>query len=156
MERTPILAAAIALGLASAAAAQDGATTTGTAQIEERGGIEATGQVIFENLEIPTIAVAPLITTTSTSDAHVSMAGDNAMVSLAIPRSFDLSLEGGEWPLTVHTAVNGHKVGVRGMQSLVSPGGALSVDVGGHIDVRPEDLAPGEYRGLLVIVAQYN
>lgn len=156
MERTLILAAAIALTLASAAAAQDSATTTGTARIEERGGIEATGQVIFQDLHVPSIALAPLITTTSTTDAHVSMVGDNTMVSMAIPRSFDLSLEGSEWLLTVHTAVNGHKVGVRGMQSLVSPGGALSVDVGGHIDVRPEDLAPGEYRGLLVVVAQYN
>ena len=156
MERIPILAAAIALGLASAAAAQDSATTTGTAQIEERGGIEATGQVIFQNIDIPTIALAPTITTTSTSDAHISVMGDDAMVSLAVPDSIDMSQQGGLGSLTVFTALDGDQVGVLGMQSLISPGGTLSVDVGGHINVRPEDLAPGEYRGLLVVVAQYN
>ena len=34
--------------------------------------------------------------------------------------------------------------------------GTLSVDVSGEISARPQDLAPGEYRGLLVVVAQYN
>lgn len=155
MEHIPILAAAIALGLASAASAQDSATTAGTAQIEERGGIEATGELIFQNLEIPNIAL-PLITSTSTGDAHISVMGDDAMVSLAVPDSIDMTMEGGLESLTVLTALDGGEVGVLGMQSLISPGGTLSVDVGGHINVRPEDLAPGEYRGLLVVVAQYN
>ena len=157
MRRIPTFAAALSLTLVSAAAAQDSATTSGTARIEERGGIEATGQVIFEDLLItPDIPLAPLITTTSTSEANVSMVGDDAMVSLAIPETFEVSLAGGEEMLTVLTAVDGGQIGVLGMQSLVSPGGTLSVDVGGEISARPEDLAPGEYRGLLVVVAQYN
>lgn len=154
MRRLSILAAAFSLTLASAAAAQESATTSGTALIEERGGIEATGEVIFQDLLItPDIE---LVTATSTGEASVSMIGEDAMVSLAIPDTFEMSLAGGEDILTVLTAVNGDQVGVLGMQSLVSPGGTLSVDVGGAISARPEDLAPGEYRGLLVVVAQYN
>ena len=62
MRRIPTFAAALSLTLASAAAAQESATTTtttGTARIEERGGIEATGEVIFQDLLItPNIPLA--------------------------------------------------------------------------------------------------
>lgn len=156
MRRIPTLAAMLSLALASAAAAQETAATTGKVTVVERGGIEATGEVVFQDLLLsPDMPLGPRITTTSTSGASVSMS-DGVAVSLDIPESFDLALANGEWTLTVTTAVNGGQVGVLGMQSLVSPGGTLSVDVSGEISARPQDLAPGEYRGLLVVVAQYN
>jgi hypothetical protein len=42
------------------------------------------------------------------------------------------------------------------MQGTLSSDGMLSVDVGGTLQVAAEKLQPGEYRGVLVVVAQYN
>ena len=155
MPRFPILAAALSLTLASAAAAQvsDGAATVGTAEVQERGGIEAAGEVLFDDILLsPDIPVSIM----STGAANLSVIGDVSAVSISVPSAVDMTLAGGGESLTIVTALDGDQAGVVGLSSLVAPGEMLSVDVGGEIAVRPEDLVPGEYRGLLVVVAQYN
>lgn len=150
--RTLSAALAAALCVAPAAFAGDEATTLGTADLQDRAGIEAAGEVIFQDILItPTIP----LTTTSTGSASVSVMGDTT-VSLAVPEAVDVSLAGGEESVMVLTALDGEQAGVLGISSLVAAGEMLSVDIGGEISIKAEDLAPGEYRGLLVVVAQYN
>lgn len=149
-------AAAMALCLAPAALARDSATTSGSADLQDRGGIEATGEVIFQNIVIiPSITLSPSIVTSSTGGANMSVIGDTT-VSIAVPDTIDVSLDGGENSVIVLTAMDGGQAGLTGLNSLITPGEVLSIDIGGEIAIRPEDLAPGEYRGLLVVVAQYN
>lgn len=145
-----------ALAAACAAHADDSTSTRGTADIKGQSGIEATGQVIFEEITIPSIVVAPMITTNSVDSANVSLTGETSVVSLAVPQSVNVATAGNAENLTVMTELGGEQVGLYGMESLIGADGTLSVDIGGMIAIRPEDLAPGEYRGLLVVVAQYN
>lgn len=152
--KTFALVSGAALAVAGGAAARDSATTRGSTEIQGKGGIEATGQVIFENLTIPTIPLSPLITASSVDTANVSLPGGASVVSLAVPQTVDVTGENESF--TVLTELGGGQVGLYGMESLIASGGTLSVDIGGAITIRPEDLAPGEYRGLLVVVAQYN
>jgi hypothetical protein len=160
MERfsTIPVALILALAMASGAAAQDtsSTTTTGTVEIQERAGIEAAGEVMFQDIQFtPNVGFDPQIATSETS-ANVTVTGDSAVVSMAVPETIDVTLAGGEESLTVFTSTDGDQATVSGLESLISAGGVLSVDVGGAITVSAADLAPGEYRGLLVVVAQYN
>ena len=141
----------------SAASATDSAATTGKVEIRDTGGIKATGEVIFKDIIVtPTLPSTPMLTTASSSTANLSVVGDASAVSISVPEAVDVLQTGGEESLTVVTAMDGDQATVTGFTSLISPGEILSVDIGGEISVRPEDLAPGEYRGLLVVVAQYN
>jgi hypothetical protein len=54
------------------------------------------------------------------------------------------------------TTTEGDYAAIAGLESLIAYGDVLSVDVGGALAFQPGALAPGEYRGLLVIMAQYN
>lgn len=157
MRRFPTIPAVLvfAAAVATGAAAQDTSTTTGTTEIQERAGIEATGEIIFHDIQItPGIQLAPVIS--SDASTSLTVTGEGAVVSVSVPATVGITLAGGEQSLTMITNTDGIQTGVTGLQSLVSVGDILSVDVSGEINVTPDDLAPGEYRGLLVVVAQYN
>jgi hypothetical protein len=143
----------LAFSMASGAAAQVSADATATTTIADSAGIELTGEVIFQDILInPTASVESVV---SGSNASVTLTGTDA-VSLAVPDSFDLTREGGVETLKVLLMSNGNYTTLDRLQSLLTDGDALSIDLSGAIRVDASRLAPGEYRGLLVVVAQYN
>lgn len=158
MERFWAIPAALTLAIAVAtgAAAQETATTTGTVEVQERGGIEAAGEVIFQDIQLtPQVSFDPQVATSETS-ANVTIVGDASVVSVSVPDTVPVFNAAGQDSMTVITSTDGDSAAISGLESLISLGGVLSVDVGGAITVSAADLAPGEYRGLLVVVAQYN
>lgn len=158
MERFWAIPAALTLAIAVAtgAAAQETTTTTGTVEVQERGGIEAAGEVIFQDIQLtPQVSFDPQVATSETS-ANVTIVGDASVVSVSVPDTVPVFNAAGQDSMTVITSTDGDSAAISGLESLISLGGVLSVDVGGAITVSAADLAPGEYRGLLVVVAQYN
>lgn len=154
-----ILATAIfALGLTSTAMAQETVvtSTTGSAQIAEQGGIQTTGEVIFKDIVItPQVSTPPIVASSGTTNVTITGPGGDA-VSLAVPQTFKvISTATGE-TVTVVTTTSGDYAAITGLQSLLSSGGQLSIDVGGAIHIITDELRPGDYEGLLVLVAQYN
>jgi len=149
-------AVAVALLAASGASAQVRSvttTTTATTSITEAATIRRTGELIFQDILItPGVSMGPVVDASGTS--NLTMTGADA-VSLAIPQFFDLVREGGIETLTVVTTADGGYA-VSGLRGMTMSAGTLSIDVGGSIKVNADQLAPGEYRGLLVVVAQYN
>lgn len=149
-----VLALACAAG---APAHAEGASTDAGAStnVSERGGIQTTGQVIFQDIAVvPNVSIAPSIDSTSNSQITVLGQGGDA-VSLAVPQAIDMTKSGGEQTLTVVTNADG-SYAVPIMQGTLSSEGVLSVNVGGTLQVAAGQLQPGEYRGVLVVVAQYN
>lgn len=149
------LAVAFALSLASGAAAQAAsASTSGTSIVLGRSGIDAAGEIIFQDIAI--LQGPPIVGPVgNAASANVTVFGADA-VSLAVPESLNVTRLGGPETLTIMTTAGGDYAALGSLQGLLSRDETFSLDVGGSIQVRPEDLAPGEYRGLLVVVAQYN
>jgi len=142
---------------AGAPARADSASTDAGAStdVSERGGIQTTGQVIFQDIAVmPNVSIAPSIDSTSNSQITVLGQGGDA-VSLAVPQAIDMTNSNGEQSLTVVTNADG-SYAVPIMQGTLSSQGVLSVNVGGTLQVAADKLQPGEYRGILVVVAQYN
>lgn len=157
----PVLASgALAIACATAAPAfAEGApnetTTSATTEIQERASIQSTGEVIFQDIAIvPNVTIAPTIDSTSNSQITVLGQGGDA-VSLAVPGAIDMTNSDGEQSLTIVTNADG-SYSVPIMQGTLSSNGVLSVNVGGTLQVAADQLQPGEYRGVLVVVAQYN
>ena len=73
-----------------------------------------------------------------------------------MPPTFDLSRDGGGTPLTVTTITDllaSNSVPI--FTSALNSTGVLSFNVGGRVNVDSQTLL-GDYRGLLVVTAQYN
>lgn len=148
-------ALSLAVGLASAASAQATTTaTTASTRISPRAGIEAVGEVIFKDVVISP-NLPPVVP--SSSAANVTVVGTSGdAISLSVPSVFEAVSADGARTVTIVTTANGDQATISGLQSLLSSGGLLSVDVGGAIRIRPDIVQSGEYSGLLVVVAQYN
>jgi hypothetical protein len=101
-------------------------------------------------------------TTTGTPSAPLSNAtltiygqsGD--AVSMAVPESFKVIRTGGTETLTVKTNTNSeYSLGGNGL--VMGGTDTMSVNVGGSLAMASNDnLVPGPYEGLLVVVVQYN
>lgn len=153
--RPGIFAAAVvfALSLATGVAAQASSSTSGTATVQGRSGIDAAGEIIFQDIDI--LQGTPIESVVNAASANVTVFGADA-VSLAVPESLSVTRVDGLETLTIQTTSGGDYVALDYMQGLLTGDEAFSLDIGGAIHVRSEDLAPGEYRGLLVVVAQFN
>jgi hypothetical protein len=147
----------LAAAAAQPACAQKSATASAGAstKLTERAGIQTTGQVIFQDIAVtPSVTVAPSVDSTSNSQITVLGQGGDA-VSLAVPDAINMTKTDGQQTLTVVTNSDGSYT-VPVMQGVLSPDGILSVNVGGTLQIASQQLQPGEYRGVLVVVAQYN
>jgi hypothetical protein len=147
----------LAAAAAPPACAQKSATARAGAstKLTERAGIQTTGQVIFQDIAVtPSVTVAPSVDSTSNSQITVLGQGGDA-VSLAVPDAINMTKTDGQQTLTVVTNSDGSYT-VPVMQGVLSPDGVLSVNVGGTLQIASQQLQPGEYRGVLVVVAQYN
>jgi hypothetical protein len=155
---TSTAALTLAISLASGAAAQETSTAeaSATTTIEDSASIAVTGDVIFQDIILsPQMSSTSMLTSSSGSGTSVTLGGGDA-VSLAVPESFDLTSEDGVETLTVQLMSNGDYSALDHLRSVVINGDALSIDISGTIRVDKSQLQPGEYRGLLVVVAQYN
>jgi hypothetical protein len=79
---------------------------------------------------------------------------------MAVPESFKVIRSGGTEALTVTTNTNG-EYGLSGggvvLGGTVMNGDTMSVNIGGAVSLASADrLVPGPYKGLLVVVVQYN
>jgi hypothetical protein len=97
----------------------------------------------------------------SVSNATLTIYGQSGQaVSMGVPATFQVTRTGGTEALTVTTNTNS-QYGIAGngvvLGGSVMNADTMSVNVGGSIDVASADnLAPGPYEGLLVVVVQYN
>lgn len=167
-----LIAAALAGG---SARAQNKATvgTTGTTSVSDPAAIAVTQNLSFV---VPTQTLSTGLTVTSSSvngvAANVVLTG-NQTTSVAVPATFDVTRVGGTETVTVRTvgpvtnmvANNGtaQVAGVANGGVFSNPvnvvgtidSGVLSFSVGGQVTLA-NNLAPGEYQGVLTVIAQYN
>jgi len=145
------LALLAALGAASGAHASQSATvqSVGRAEIADSASIQILQDLTFNALLPPTIAAVA----SPSSAANIQLSGKPGdVVSVAVPSRFGMTRTGGQETLTVITT---------GLDRVVLGGalranGALSVDVGGRVLFSGANTPAGAYRGLLVVMAQYN
>ena len=148
----PSLCAAAVLAWSSAAFAGTTATAQGTAgaQISDSAGILVTQDLSFQS-QLPSGNLQSTAAAAAGTAASASSASDT--VSPAVPTSFDVTRAGGPESYVVTT------FGVPGSVLLgggLRENGALSVDVSGRVALAGRSTVPGAYRGLLVVIAQYN
>jgi len=164
-------AAAQAAGGARAQTAT--ATTTGTTSISAPAAITVTQNLSFTVL--PQMINSGLTISSSALNgvnANVQLSGDQA-ASVSVPASFDVIRVGGEETITVRTVGPVTSVlfdgATRQVLGLANGGpfanpvavigtfdkGILSFSVGGQVTMA-NNLVPGEYQGVLTVIAQYN
>jgi hypothetical protein len=153
--RTVLAALCLVAASAGGANAQDASTVVGTNRVMERGGIEVVGEVIFQNVTLaPGLQLGPLTSTGSANVTAIGRAGE--AVSVAAPDSIFMVRAGGLEMLIAIMTSEGAYAEILGLDTLLAPGGILSVDLGGEISAGTDQLTPGEYQGLMVVVVQYN
>ena len=172
--RAELCASLCAFVLLSGASAAHAATAQNqaTATIQDSGGILVTQDLTFQaqlpsvlptaSLSSPSLATTTP-TTASASGANVTVTGNlGDTVSLAVPQTFDVTRAGGPETYVVSTyGVPGSSViGAPSINNVLGgvlrANGALSVDVSGRVAMAGRSAVPGAYRGLLVVIAQYN
>jgi hypothetical protein len=98
----------------------------------------------------------PLTSPTPTAATFTVSTADGQSVSISVPQTFDLTRDGGGQPLTVTTItdlLSTNSVPI--FTSALNSTGVLSFNVGGRVNVNSQTML-GDYRGLLVVTAQYN
>jgi hypothetical protein len=143
------------------------ATATGTASVEIG---QAAGVDILTPLVLPSVSTIPVVPTSQVgtpnggsaapqdasglSNATLTISGQSGdAVSVAVPETFQVIRTGGTEALTVKTNT------YMGNSGVVVGGDSdtMSVNVGGSLSLASaDDLVPGPYEGLLVVVVQYN
>ncbi len=146
-------------------------TTTGSTSISAPAAL-----TVIQNL---TFSITPSALNSGLTITAAAANGLNAnfgltggqMASISIPATFDVTRVGGTETITVRTVGATTVLGGPGAQvtglvtgspfnapvSVVGDfdGSALSFSVGGEVTVG-NDLAPGQYQGVLTVIAQYN
>jgi hypothetical protein len=166
-----LTALAVAI-LASPASAQDAATatTTGSTSISAPASLSVTQNLTFS--VIPSAVNTGLTITSSTAsgvNANFAVVGAQT-TSISVPATFDVIRVGGTESVTVRTIapvsgvtggsqVTGVASGSLFSQPVTVTGnidsGMMSFSVGGAVTVA-NNLTPGQYQGVLTVVAQYN
>lgn len=140
----------------------------------------AVGINVVSPLVLPTVSATAVVPVTRLTDGVTAVSGVSAgnnpgaplgnatltiygqsgdAVSMAVPETFKVIRTGGTESLTVNTSTNseynlaGNGVVLGGAQNADT----MSVNVGGSLALASADnLVPGPYEGLLVVVVQYN
>jgi hypothetical protein len=124
-------------------------------------GVAATGTNTSGATGASSTSGAPNTNVTTGSNATLTIHGQAGdAVSMAVPESFQVVRTGGTEALTVKTNTNA-EFGLANdgvvLGGAVMGGSSMSVNVGGAISLASADnVAPGAYEGLLVVVVQYN
>jgi len=158
--------------LGSPALAQDTATATtnGSTSISTPAALTVTQNLAF-TITPASLNTGLTITSSSVSglNANFSLTGPQT-ASIAVPASFNVTRLGGDDSITVRTIapvgditggsqVSGLANGTGFSQPVTVVGnldsGAMSFSVGGEVTAS-NNLKPGDYHGVLTVVAQYN
>lgn len=173
--RAAALLGLLALAAATAPArAQDAATqtTTGSTSISAPASMTVSQNLAFS--VTPTSLNTGLTITSSTAagsvNANFGLTGGQT-ASISVPATFDVTRVGGDESITVRTVAPASSVtgagsqatGVAGANTFSQPvtvvgaldSGVTSFSVGGAVTVA-NNLTPGQYQGVLTVVAQYN
>lgn len=168
MKRAIILAAA---SVAFAACFAQGALSATATARAITTFVRPAGITLGPGLTMPAVSVAPVtpsrlngsgvgVQTGSSSgavgNARLTIRGQPGdVVSTTVPESFTVVRSGGQETLIVKTNTNAeYQVGMGGV---VLNGDAMSVDIGGSLALASaQNLVPGPYEGMLVVVVQYN
>ncbi|MGA0604401.1 DUF4402 domain-containing protein [Phenylobacterium sp. VNQ135] len=171
MRRALIIGSAgIALVLCAAQAAVSATTATTPVAVKF---VESAGINIGNGLTLPAVSVAPTgalsngiggtasVTTSRTAgnNAQLTIRGQPGdVVSTTVPESFTVVRSGGQETLTVKTNTSAeYQVGSGDVVLGDAFGSTMSVDVGGSLALASaQNLVPGPYEGMLVVVVQYN
>lgn len=155
------LCALAALGCSATGHASPTAQNQANVVLQNSAGILVTRDLTFQS-QLPASVLSSAVAggafgggaTGSASSANVTLLGASGdTVSLAVPQTFDVTRAGGPESYVVTTfGVAGTSVIGGGLRA----NGALSVDVSGRVALAGKSEVPGAYRGLLVVIAQYN
>lgn len=174
-----LMLAAAAVLFAGAARAQDQAsvaqatsTTAGSISISDPAAISVTQNLSFTVL--PSVNTGLTVTSSALNGVNANVVLTGAQTtSVSVPATFDVTRVGGTETVTVRTVgqvsnlvtPNGatQVVGVANGGVFSSPvnvvgtidSGVLSFSVGGQVTLA-NNLVPGEYQGVLTVIAQYN
>jgi hypothetical protein len=170
----PVLGLLLAtMTLAETARAQDRAdqTTTGSTSISVPAALTVTQNLTFS--VTPSALTSGLTITSATAsglNANFTLTGGQT-ASISVPATFDVIRVGGNESITVRaiapagaiTAGGSEVAGVADGSFFTGPvsvvgnvdAGMLSFSVGGAVTVA-NSLAPGQYQGVLKVIAQYN
>jgi hypothetical protein len=166
---------AIILGLAGlafvACGAQAAVSASGMAPVRVNFQ-DAVGIQIGNGMTLPAVSVAPVRAggvaigaAASSTIARSRISAGNAqltirgqpgdVVSTTVPESFTVVRSGGQETLTVKTNTSAeYQIG---SGDAVLGDTAMSVDIGGSLALATaQNLVPGPYEGMLVVVVQYN
>lgn len=168
---------AITLGVAALAFAACGAQAalSATATVPARlTWVQPAGIQIGNVLTMPSVSMAPVASITSggvaiksdnnqqsTGNARLTIRGQPGdVVSTTVPESFTVVRSGGQETLTVKTNTNAEYQFGSGdvvLGGAILNGNSMSVDIGGSLALASaQNLVPGPYEGMLVVVVQYN
>lgn len=164
-----VLTLGAALVASVACLAQAAVAATGVAPVRVNL-VATTGVSLGSNLTLPSVSVAPVNNVTGTGisvtastsgasngrNAQLTIRGQPGdVVSTTVPESFTVVRSGGQETLIVKTNTNAeYQVGTG---DVVLNGDAMSVDIGGSLTLASaQNLVPGPYQGMLVVVVQYN
>lgn len=153
MRALPLLALTLtALGApaqASTASAPSGAL------IASPGGIE-----ILANTVLPLVSGDGAAAPATRGNAALTIRSQTgAVLSMAVPTSFQVIRSGATEELTVTTTTDANLQLTQGGVVLGGPGladGAFSVKVGGLVTLAGGAVSPGPYEGLVVVLVQFN
>lgn len=130
--------------------------TRGSAQVEQQVGVNLDGPVFLHNLNTSTPArtgPASVLAVTSASPASLTVRGGALdAISLSVPALLDLGRAGGLETLQMRLGSGTLGDGA----TLLSSSGGVSLRLVGDVKAPVNPVVPGDYRGLLVIVAQWN
>lgn len=173
---------AITLGVAALAFAACGAQAalSATAVVPARlTWVQPAGISIGNGLTMPAVSVAPVSSVSraglavgsgvsvqsgrqlSQGNARLTIRGQPGdVVSTTVPESFTVVRNGGEETLTVKTNTSSEfEIGSGDvvLGGAILNGSSMSVDIGGSLALASaQNLVPGPYEGMLVVVVQYN
>jgi hypothetical protein len=130
--------------------------TQASAQIDQQVGVNLQGDIALRALQSGVSgapAPGPVLAVTGASPASLTATGTAAAaISFSIPELLDLDREGGLETLQLRLNGNGGPDG----QTLLSSSGGMSLRLVGDVEAPVNPVVPGDYRGLLVIIAQWN
>lgn len=162
--------AALAFGACGAQAALS-ATATVPARLT---WVQPAGIQIGNGLTMPSVSMAPVASITpsggairsddnqqSSGNARLTIRGQPGdVVSTTVPESFTVVRNGGQEILTVKTNTSAeYQIGSGDvvLGGAILNGDSMSVDIGGSLALASaQNLVPGPYEGMLVVVVQYN
>ena len=168
---------AITLGVAALAFAACGAQAalSATATVPARlTWVQPAGIQIGNVLTMPSVSMAPVASITSgaaaiqtdnnrqsSGNARLTIRGQPGdVVSTTVPESFTVVRNGGLESLTVKTNTSAeYQIGSGDvvLGGAILNGNSMSVDIGGSLALASaQNLVPGPYEGMLVVVVQYN